>query len=97
MVPRRPRFCVLGVVVTFLLGLGLGESPTRLALEGERLWSTRTTHDADGDGDPGRLCGGDGAVVSRLIEKLAAIPKTPKSGGPYCLLFHAELASFVGL
>jgi len=86
--PDALVFAFLGVVATYLLGLCLGESPAKLALEGGKaFWSLVPFTMQMVMVIIGGYVVASSPAVNRLIERLAQIPKTSKGAVTFVAFF----------
>jgi short-chain fatty acids transporter len=86
---------LLAVLFAFGLGLGLGESPTRLVRAfGDSFWSLIPFTMQMALVIVGGFVVASAPAVERLIERLAAVPKTPRGAVAFTALF-AMLASML--
>ncbi len=86
--PDALVFAFLGVVITFILGICIGESPSRLAIEGGKgFWSLVPFTMQMVMVIIGGYVVATAPPVYRLIEKLAAFPKTPKGAVAFIAFF----------
>ena len=86
--PDALVFALLGVVITFILGLLIGESPSKLAIEGGKgFWSLVPFTMQMVMVIIGGYVVATAPIVNRLIEKLASIPKTSKGAVTFIAFF----------
>jgi len=86
--PDALVFAFLGVLVTFLLGLCLGQSPSSLAIEGGKaFWSLVPFTMQMAMVIIGGFAVASAPAVARLIERLARIPKTPRGAVAFVAFF----------
>jgi len=86
--PDALVFALLGIVVTFLLGLMIGESPARLAMEGGKgFWSLVPFTMQMVMVIIGGYVVATAPGVNAIIEKLSTLPKTPKSAVVFIAFF----------
>ncbi len=86
--PDALVFALLGIVIVFGFGLLLGESPSKLAVQGGKAFWTLVPFTMQ---MVMVIVGGfvvaSSPAVYRLIQKVAAIPKTPKAAIAYIAFF----------
>ncbi|MBF0491576.1 MAG: short-chain fatty acid transporter [Deltaproteobacteria bacterium] len=86
--PDALVFAFLGVVVTFVLGICIGEKPAQLAIAGGKgFWSLVPFTMQMVMIIIGGYVVATAPVINRLIEKLASLPKTPKSAVAFIAFF----------
>lgn len=86
--PDALVFAFLGVVITFILGILIGESPTKLAIEGGKgFWSLVPFTMQMVMVIIGGYVVATAPIVNRLIEKLASLPKTSKGAVTFIAFF----------
>jgi short-chain fatty acids transporter len=93
--PDALVFAFLGVIATYLLGIFLGESPIKLAVEGGKaFWSLVPFTMQMVMVIIGGYVVASAPTVSRLIERLAQIPKSSK-GAVAFIAFFSMLSSLL--
>ena len=93
--PDALVFALLGIVVVFLCGLLLGESPTHLAVQGgEAFWTLVPFTMQMVMIIVGGYVVASTPIVYRIIRALAGIPKTPRQAVALIALF-SMLASVI--
>lgn len=86
--PDALVFAFLGVVITFILGILIGESPAKLAIEGGKgFWSLVPFTMQMVMVIIGGYVVATAPIVNRLIEKLASLPKTSKGAVTFIAFF----------
>ncbi len=93
--PDALVFAFLGILLVFILGLILGESPEKLAIEGGKaFWALVPFTMQMAMVILGGYVVASAPIISSLIEKLATVPKTPK--GSVCLVaFFSMITSLI--
>lgn len=93
--PDSLVFAFLGILLTFILGLCIGESPAKLAIEGGKgFWTLVPFTMQMAMVIVGGYVVATAPLVYRLIEKLASIPKTSK-GAVTFIAFFSMLTSLL--
>jgi short-chain fatty acids transporter len=93
--PDALVFALLGIVIIFLLGLIIGESPAKLAVEGGKsFWILAPFTMQMAMVIVGGYVVASSPPIARLIQKLATIPKTGKGAVAFVAAF-AMLSSLI--
>ncbi|MDD4005131.1 MAG: TIGR00366 family protein [Elusimicrobiaceae bacterium] len=86
--PDSLVFALLGIAVTFLFGLCIGETPARMAVEGGKsFWALVPFTMQMAMTIIGGYAVATSPLVNRLIVRLAGVPQTPKTEVAFVAFF----------